>query len=100
MVRTALIGIALALGLGGASAQDTRDLGLPPELHFHDLRHTYASTLEELDVSAKKIQLLMGHASATFTMDTYIHKTETMMDGIKEKLENRNKPKKKLVVKK
>ena len=77
-----------------------RDLGLPPELHFHDLRHTYASTLEELDVSAKKIQLLMGHASATFTMDTYIHKTETMMDGIKEKLENRNKPKKKLVVKK
>ena len=53
-----------------------------------------------MDVSVKKIQLLMGHASATFTMDTYIHKTETMMDGIKEKLENRNKPKKKLVVKK
>ena len=42
-----------------------------------------------MDVSAKKIQLLMGHASATFTMDTYIHKTETMMDGIKEKLETR-----------
>jgi len=53
-----------------------------------------------MDVSAKKIQLLMGHASATFTMDTYIHKTETMMDGIKEKLENRNKTKKRLVVKK
>ena len=67
-----------------------RKLGLPAKLHFHDLRHTYASTLEEMDVSAKKIQLLMGHASATFTMDTYIHKTETMMDGIKEKLENRN----------
>ena len=66
-----------------------RDLGLPAKLHFHDLRHTYASTLEEMDVSAKKIQLLMGHASATFTMDTYIHKTETMMDGIKEKLETR-----------
>ncbi len=30
MVRTALIGIALALGLTGALAQDTRDLGLPP----------------------------------------------------------------------
>lgn len=30
MVRTALIGIALALGLSGALAQDTRDLGLPP----------------------------------------------------------------------
>lgn len=30
MVRTALIGIALVLGLTGAHAQDTRDLGLPP----------------------------------------------------------------------
>jgi hypothetical protein len=30
MVRTALIGIALVLGVGGALAQDTRDLGLPP----------------------------------------------------------------------
>ena len=46
-----------------------------------------------MDVSVKKIQLLMGHASATFTMDTYIHKTETMMDGVKEKLEARNQRK-------
>lgn len=30
MVRTALIGIALALSLSGALAQDMRDLGLPP----------------------------------------------------------------------
>ena len=30
MVRTALIGIALVLGMSGALAQDTRDLGLPP----------------------------------------------------------------------
>lgn len=30
MVRTALIGIALTLGISGALAQDTRDLGLPP----------------------------------------------------------------------
>lgn len=30
MVRTALIGIALALAFGGALAQETRDLGLPP----------------------------------------------------------------------
>ena len=60
----------------------------------HDLRHTYASTLEELDVSVKKIPLLMGHASATFTMDTYIRKNEKMMDRIKEKLENRNRAKK------
>jgi hypothetical protein len=30
MVRMALIGIALAFGLSGALAQETRDLGLPP----------------------------------------------------------------------
>ncbi|TQI76910.1 hypothetical protein FHT98_4712 [Bosea sp. AK1] len=30
MLRTALIGIAVVLGLGGALAQETRDLGLPP----------------------------------------------------------------------
>ncbi len=30
MLRTALIGIALVLGLDGALAQETRDLGLPP----------------------------------------------------------------------
>jgi hypothetical protein len=30
MLRTALIGIALVFGLGGALAQETRDLGLPP----------------------------------------------------------------------
>ena len=35
-----------------------------------------------------------ANASATFTMDTYIHKTETMMDGVKEKLEARNQQKK------
>ena len=69
-------------------------------LRWHDLRHTYASTLAEMDVHPKKMQLLLGHATSAFTMDRYTHKTEAMLDGIREKLEDRNKPKKKQVVKK
>lgn len=69
-------------------------------LHWQDLRHTYASTLAEMDVHPKKMQLLLGHASSAFTMDRYTHKTETLLDGIREKFESRNKPKKKQAVKK
>lgn len=69
-------------------------------LRWHDLRHTYASTLAELDIHPKKMQILLGHSSAAFTMDRYTHKTDEMLDGVREKLENRNKPKKSLVVKK
>jgi hypothetical protein len=36
-------------------------------LHFHDLRHTYTSTLETMDVSAKK------HPSAREASLGYIH---------------------------
>lgn len=69
-------------------------------LRWHDIRHTYASTLAEMDVHPKKMQILLGHSSSAFTMDRYTHKTDDMLDGIREKLEARNKPKKKQVVKK
>ena len=70
-----------------------KKLALPAGLHFHDLRHTYASTLAEMDVHPKKMQLLLGHSTAEFTLSTYAHKTENMFDGIKEKLDARNLPK-------
>ena len=78
-----------------------KKLALPAGLHFHDLRHTYASTLAEMDVHPKKMQLLLGHSTAEFTLSTYAHKTENMFDGIKEKLDARNVvAKKKIAVKK
>jgi integrase len=43
---------------------------------FHSLRHTFASALCNRDVSAKKIQTLMGHSSIIQTMDTYSHLME------------------------
>jgi len=64
-------------------------LGLPKGLHFHDLRHTYATYLAEQNVHPKKMQLLLGHATSAFTMDKYTHKSDDMLKGIKATIEKR-----------
>lgn len=38
---------------------------------FHDLRHTFATSLVASGVDIKAVQALMGHASAAMTLDTY-----------------------------
>ena len=62
-------------------------LKLPMNLRFHSFRHTHATLLAEHEVSAKKIQVRLGHASASFTMDRYIHNTEHMQDGVTNMIE-------------
>jgi len=42
-------------------------------LHFHDLRHYYASLLIRHGESVKTVQALLGHANAAETLDTYSH---------------------------
>ncbi|WP_311649918.1 tyrosine-type recombinase/integrase [Selenomonas artemidis] len=63
-----------------------KKLNLPQNLRFHSFRHTHATLLAEQEVSAKKIQVRLGHASASFTMDRYVHNTEKMQAGITEKV--------------
>lgn len=51
---------------------------------FHALRHTFASRALEQGVDPKTLSVLLGHASVSFTMDTYTHvldrhKQESMM---------------------
>jgi site-specific recombinase XerD len=41
-------------------------------LHWHDLRHTFASRLVMKGVDIRTVQVLMGHASITMTM-RYAH---------------------------
>ena len=65
-----------------------RRLNLPDNLRFHSFRHTHATLLAEQEISAKKIQVRLGHASAAFTMDRYIHNTDRMQDGIAEKIDH------------
>jgi site-specific recombinase, phage integrase family len=56
-------------------------LNLPRDLRFHSFQHTQATLLAEQEISAKKIQVRLGHASAAFTMDRYIHNTAQMQDA-------------------
>lgn len=40
---------------------------------FHNIRHTYATKLFELEVPLKTVSALLGHSSITITADTYTH---------------------------
>lgn len=44
-----------------------------PDVRFHDLRHTYASTMLARGVSIFVVSRLLGHASIKVTADTYGH---------------------------
>lgn len=44
-----------------------------PGLRYHDLRHTFASTLLSRGVSVKAVADWLGHASPTITLTTYAH---------------------------
>lgn len=54
-----------------------RALGLD-DIRFHDLRHTYAVASLEAGDSIKTVQENLGHASAAFTMNVYMHASQRM----------------------
>lgn len=46
--------------------------GLPP-IRIHDLRHSHASMLINMDIPPKVVQERLGHASIQITLDLYSH---------------------------
>jgi integrase len=44
-----------------------------PRIRFHDLRHSHASHLFAAGADVKSVSTRLGHASASFTLDTYGH---------------------------
>lgn len=53
------------------------EMGLP-DVRFHDLRHSYAVASIRSGDDVKTVQENLGHATASFTLDTYGHVTEQM----------------------
>ena len=49
-----------------------------PSIRFHDLRHTFATHAISGGVDAKTLSGILGHANASFTLDTYTHVTTDM----------------------
>ena len=52
-------------------------IGLP-DARFHDLRHSYAVLALKHGDDPKTVQTNLGHATASFTLDTYGHTTTEM----------------------
>ena len=46
-----------------------------PRVRFHDLRHTFATLALQNGVDIKTVSGMLGHFSAGFTLDTYVHVT-------------------------
>ena len=53
-----------------------------PELHPHELRHTAASLAIANGADVKVVQQMLGHSSATMTLDTYGHLFENRLDEV------------------
>jgi integrase len=58
-----------------------RTIGVPA-LHPHQLRHTAASLAIASGADVKVVQQMLGHSSATMTLDTYGHLLEDRLDEV------------------
>ncbi len=63
----------------------TKDCGLEG-VHTHTLRHSFATRCVEAGVELKCLSEILGHSSASVTLDRYVHSSWEL------KLENVNKP--------
>ncbi|MFZ2846702.1 MAG: site-specific integrase, partial [Lactococcus chungangensis] len=55
---------------------------------FHGFRHTHASLLMNADVNPKEIQLRLGHADYSITMNIYSHLAKDKKKDTAEKFSN------------
>ena len=53
-------------------SQYTRECGLE-NVHFHTLRHTFATRCVEVDFEIKSLSEILGHSSPTVTLERYVH---------------------------
>lgn len=53
-------------------------------VHFHTLRHSFATRLLEIGVDVKTVSVLLGHSTARTTLDVYAH---SLVDGQRSAVE-------------
>lgn len=59
-----------------------------PDLRPHDLRHTAATIAIASGADIKSVQDLLGHATASFTLNVYAHTSERMMEDTAERMQD------------
>ena len=42
-------------------------------MHFHTLRHTFATRAVEAGFEIKSLSEILGHSTTTITLDRYVH---------------------------
>lgn len=52
-----------------------KQLGIT-DIHFHTLRHTFATQAIEEGINPKTVSELLGHSSVSITLDRYVHPSE------------------------
>jgi integrase len=73
-------------GSGGGSARwSTR--GPPAGLCPHELRHSAGSMAIHAGASIKAVQKMLGHKSATLTLDRYGHLYDDELQGVADRLD-------------
>ena len=60
--------------------------GIPENIPFHGLRHTFATLAIQQGVDAKTVSSILGHYSAGFTLDTYTHVTGEMQKDAAQRM--------------
>lgn len=59
-----------------------------PEFSMHILRHTFATRCIENGMKPKTLQIILGHAQLSTTMDLYVHVTDDEMTKEMDKVED------------
>ncbi len=59
-----------------------------PRIRFHDLRHTFATTMLTQGVHPKVVQEMLGHSKIVVTLDTYSHCVPSMQKEAAARLDS------------
>lgn len=55
-------------------------------VHFHTLRHTFATRMLEIGANVKTVSVILGHSSIHTTLEVYAHSTLELQRGAMERL--------------